>query len=63
MTPLVSMFTGNPGSKSCRPITFVPSIFVPSILEAGPKLVRAHNIPLYLLIHGHGVCTATKTDT
>lgn len=30
MTPLVSMFTGNPGSKSRRPVAIMPSIQDPS---------------------------------
>lgn len=37
MTPLVSMFTGNPGSKSRRPVV----AFMPSIFKAEPKRVRA----------------------
>lgn len=47
MTPLVSMFTGNPGSKSRGPVALVPSF-----LKAEPKRVCAQNIALDLFSAG-----------
>lgn len=61
MTPLVSMFTGNPGSKSRRPVV----AFMPSIFKAEPKRVRAqkYRALLFFLLYGHDMCTAMRTDT
>lgn len=57
MTPLVSMFTGNPGSKSLGPVALVPSF-----LKAEPKRVCAQNIALGLFSAGME-CVLQRTLT
>lgn len=58
MTPLVSMFTGNPGSKSPGPVGLGAKHF-----ESRTETCSRPAYCALFILYGNDVCNSTSTDT